>query len=101
MLGIVIHATNDWSGDVALIGAVPNILATIPFALGYVALIALWNQRPETRWHARFRAVGRMALTNYLTQTMIGLLVLDGLFEFGSLSRSQIFVFIVAGRTLP
>ena len=56
----------------------------------------LWNQRPETRWHERFRAVGRMALTNYLTQTIIGLLVLDGLFEFGSLNRSQIFVFIVA-----
>ena len=96
VLGVVIHSVNDWSGDVALVGAVPNILATIPFALGYVAVIALWNQRPETRWHARFRAVGRMALTNYLTQTMIGLLVLDGLFEFGSLSRLQIFVFIVA-----
>ena len=96
VLGVVIHATNDWSGDVALIGAVPNILATIPFALGYMALITLWNQRPETRWHERFRSVGRMALTNYLTQTMIGLLVLDGLFEFGSLSRSQIFVFVVA-----
>ncbi len=96
VLGVVIHVANDWSGDVALIGAVPNILATIPLALGSVALITLWNRRPETRWHERVRAVGRMALTNYLTQTMIGLLVLDGLFEFGSLSRSQIFVFIVA-----
>jgi uncharacterized protein len=96
VLGVVIHTANDWRGDVALVGAVPNILATIPFALGYVAVITLWNQRPETRWHERYRAVGRMALTNYLTQTMIGLLVLDGLFEFGSLSRSQIFVFIVA-----
>jgi uncharacterized protein len=96
VLGVVIHTVNDWSGDVALIGAVPNILATIPFALGYVAVIALWNQRPETRWHERFRAVGGMALTNYLTQTMIGLLVLNGLLEFGSLSRSQIFVFVGA-----
>lgn len=94
--GVVVHAANDWSGDVALIGAVPNIVATIPVALGYVATITLWNQRSTTRWHERFRAVGRMALTNYLTQTMIGLLVLDGLFEFGSLSRSQIAVFILA-----
>ncbi len=46
------------------------ILATIPFALGYLAVITLWYQRPDTRWHERFRAVGHMALTNYLTQTI-------------------------------
>lgn len=96
VLGVAIHVGYDWSGDVALIGAVPNIMATIPMALAYLAIIALWNQRPDTRWHERVRAVGRMALTNYLTQTIIGLLVLDGLFEFGSLSRSQILAFIVA-----
>ena len=95
ILGVVIHATNDCSGNVALIGAVPNTLATIPMALGYVAVISLWNQRSTTRMHERIRAVGRMALTNYLTQTILGLLVLDGLFEFESLGRSQIFVFIV------
>ena len=95
ILGVVIHATNDWGGDVALIGAVPNILATIPMALGYIAVITLWNQRPDTRLHERFRAVGRMALTNYLTQTILGLLILDGVFDFGSRTRSEIFVFIV------
>ena len=96
VLGVVTHMTNDWSGDVALIGAVPNIVATIPMALGYIAVITLWNQRSTTRLHERFRAVGRMALTNYLTQTIIGLLVLDGLFSFDTLSRTQIFIFIVA-----
>ncbi len=95
ILGVVVHAASGWSGNVALVGAVPNDLATIPLALGYLAVITLWNQRPETRWHERFRAVGRMALTNYLTQTMIGLLVLDWFFEFGTLGRTQIFVFIV------
>ena len=74
----------------------PNIVATIPMALGYIAVITLWNQRSTTRLHERFRAVGRMALTNYLTQTIIGLLVLDGLFSFDTLSRTQIFIFIVA-----
>ncbi len=96
ILGVLIHSLGGWSGSVALIGAVPNVVATVPLALGYLAAITLWNQRPETRWHLRFRAVGRMALTNYLTQTMLGLLVLDGLFEFGSLGRAQIFAFVVA-----
>ncbi len=96
ILGVVIHATNDWSGRVALIGAIPNTLATIPLALGYLAVITLWNQRTETRWHQRIRSVGRMALTNYLTQTMLGLVVLNLVFDYGSLGRSQIAVFIIA-----
>lgn len=94
--GVTIHSLNDWSGDVALVGAVPNILATAPLAIAYLAVISLWNQRPDTWLHQRVRAVGRMALTNYLTQTVIGLLVLDGLFAFGSLGRLQILGFVVA-----
>jgi len=96
VLGVAIHWANDWSGDVALVGAIPNILATAPLAIAYLSVITLWNQRPDTRLHERFRAVGRMALTNYLTQTLLGLLVLDGLFEFGTLGRWQIGVFILA-----
>ena len=96
VLGVVIHSVGDWSGDVALVGAVPNTLATIPLTLAYLALITLWNQRPDTSAHERIRAVGRMALTNYLTQTAIGLLVLDGLFEFGTLGRAAIFGFVLS-----
>lgn len=94
-VGVAIHAASDWSGDVALIGAVPNILATAPMAIGYMALITLWNQRPDTWLHERFRAVGRMALTNYLVQTVLGLLVLDGVLGFGTLGRDEILLFIV------
>ena len=96
ILGVVIHAANDWSGDVALIGAVPNILATVPLALGYIAGISLWNQRAETRLHERFRAVGRMALTNYLTQTIFGVLILTEWIGIGELGRAEIFVFVLA-----
>ena len=96
VLGVIVHSANDWSGDVALIGAVPNTLATIPLTLAYLATITLWNQRPETAAHRRIRAVGRMALTNYLSQTALGLLILDGVFDFGTLGRSEILVFVVA-----
>ncbi len=96
ILGVVIHAASGWSAEVALVGAVPNTLATIPLALAYVAVITLWNQRPDTWLHERFRAVGRMALTNYLTQTILGLLVLDQLIGKGEIGRAEIFVFILA-----
>jgi uncharacterized protein len=52
-----------------------NTLATIPMALGYIGAITHWNRRPETAMHRRFRAVGRMALTNYLMQSVLGIAI--------------------------
>ena len=95
ILGVAIHLANDWNPDVALVGAVPNILATVPMAIGYIALITLWNQRDDTRLHERVRAVGRMALTNYLTQTIMGLTILGAMIGVGELGRAEIFVFIL------
>ena len=89
-------AASDFSPDVALIGAIPNTFATFPLAFAYLSLIALWNLRPETALHRRVHAVGRMALTNYLTQTIIGVIVLRTLFEPSDLNRSWILLFIVA-----
>ena len=41
-LAPAIVAVSDFSPDVALVGAIPNTIATIPVVLGYVGLIALW-----------------------------------------------------------
>lgn len=94
--GFTWMAATDFSADVAIMGAVPNTFATLPLALAYLSLIALWNLRGEGALHRRIHAVGRMALTNYLTQTIIGVIVLRTLFEPGDLNRSWILLFIVA-----
>ena len=57
-------------------GAIPSTLGTAPAVLGYTALIVLWNRRPATGPHRRLYSVGRMVLTNYLTQTVLGVLAL-------------------------
>ncbi len=75
--GVIITALNDYSREIAFIGQIPNTLGTIPAALGYMSLIILWNNRADNRLKRRLRAVGRMALTNYLSQTALGLLVLS------------------------
>ena len=94
--GVVIQFATDFSPSIALAGEIPNTLATIPVALGYLGLISLWNQRPTSAVHERLRAEGRMALTNYLTQTIIGVIVLQVVFERGALTRTTLAGFVLA-----
>lgn len=94
--GVIWQIAAGFSPDIALIAEAPNTLATIPIAMGYLGLITLWNQRNSSWLHDRVRAVGRMALTNYLTQTIIGIIVLRGIFDRGDVSRSGIAVFILS-----
>ena len=70
---------NDYSREIAFIGQIPNTLGTIPSSLGYMSLIILWNNAGDSWLKRRLRAVGRMALTNYLAQTVLGVLVLTTL----------------------
>lgn len=76
-LGVIVTALYDYSRDVAFIGQIPNTIGTIPASLGYMSVIILWNNGADTWLKRRLRAVGRMALTNYLTQTLIATLVMS------------------------
>ena len=92
--GSALYIATDWSVDYALTGTVPTGLGTIPMALGYMAAIILWN-RSGSRRLERFRNAGRMALTNYLTQTVIGLATLGWLLDDVDLTRTMIAVWIL------
>ena len=87
---------NDWEASTALVGWALNTFATPLVAIGYLGVITLWNQRPETAWHLRIRGVGRMALTNYLSQTVIGILVLRVVLDHDSLGRLALVGFVVS-----
>ena len=95
--GGVITAMNDYSREVAFIGQIPNTLGTIPSSLGYMSLIILWNGRADSWLKQRLRAVGRMALTNYLAQTVLGVLVLTVLLgDFAYVNRGAVLLFVLA-----
>ena len=95
--GVIITAVNDYSREIAFIGQIPNTLGTIPASLGYMSLIILWNNRVDSWLKERLRAVGRMALTNYLSQTVLGLLVLTVLLgDADFVNRSVVLVFVFA-----
>ena len=96
-LGVVITTANDYSREIAFVGQIPNTLGTIPASIGYMSIIILWNNRVESWLNERLRAVGRMALTNYLTQTAFGVIVLTTLLGDADLvNRSAILVFVFA-----
>ena len=94
-LGVVIVALNDFSREVAFIGHIPNQLGTIPATLGYLSLIVLWNQRENNWLKSRLTAAGRMALTNYLTQSVLGVLMLAVALGDIAPGRSGLLVFVL------
>ncbi|MFO7777049.1 MAG: DUF418 domain-containing protein [Nitriliruptoraceae bacterium] len=94
VVGIVIRSLSGWSPDVAIVGHIPTGLGTLPMALGYLALIVLFD-RSSSRHLERVRNAGRMALTNYLTQTILGLTMLGWLLRDMDLTRTMIAVWIL------
>lgn len=96
-LGVIATALNGYSREVAFIGQIPNTLGTMPAALGYMSLIILWDARADAWLKRRLRAVGRMALTNYLTQTLFGVIVLTTLLgDNDSVGRAALLLFVFA-----
>ena len=95
--GVVVTAASDYSREIAFIGQIPNTIGTIPASLGYMSLIILWSNRADSRLKRRLSAVGRMALTNYLAQTALGVLVLTTLLaDADYVNRSAVLVFALA-----
>ena len=94
-LGVIVTAANDYSREIAFIGQVPNTLGTIPASLGYMSLIIIWNNHGDSGFRRRLRAAGRMALTNYLAQTILGVLLLTMLLgDVGWVNRAAVLVFV-------
>ena len=101
-LGVIVTSLGNYSREVAFIGQLPNTLGTIPAALGYMSLIILWNHNWNQNdgmgsWlKGRLLAVGRMALTNYLLQTILGMLALTVVLGGVDVNRTGIMIFCLA-----
>jgi uncharacterized protein len=72
-------------------------MANLPMALGYLGLVVLATIGPVGRWLSVLAPAGRMALTNYLMQSLVASLVFYGygLGLFGELGRAAQVGFVV------
>jgi uncharacterized protein len=91
--------TAQFSPEVMLHTFITYDLGRIPMTLGHLGSIALLYR---TRWFASasrvLGAVGQMALTNYLTQSLLCLLIFTGagLAWYGQLARHELYYVVIA-----
>ena len=95
-LGVVFVAVNGFSREVAFTGNTANNLGAIPAALGYMSVLILWNRGADNWLKRRLRAAGRMALTNYLAHTLLGILILSVLLGDFTINRAGLLLFVLA-----
>ena len=97
--GVVWTGSAGFGLAAAMRGNLFNDLALLPMTLGYFGLLSWWDRHGPTAWVARVRAVGRMALTNYLTQTLLCLAIIE-VVPSGWLSRGTLWLGVIAICTL-
>ena len=106
-VGVLVNALEAWAVLSSGFDPVVNTfnwlvsyeLGRVPTTLGHIGLVMLiWKSGVFAGAMQRLGAVGRMAFTNYLMQSVIGMLLFTGvgLGLFGQLARHELY-YVVAG----
>jgi uncharacterized protein len=96
--GVYENFAHEWSIEFSMFfGSIPNYWASIPVALGYIALvmIAIREHRLVPLQH-RLAAVGQLAFTNYIAHSVLCWLVFNVLGLYGEVTRWQQLLFVLA-----
>ena len=70
-VGLAWTATQNFSPTAIVHGNIANTVGTVPMALGYLGLLMWWNEKTSGVLINRIRALGKTALTNYIGQTVV------------------------------
>ena len=107
VVGLAVNAFEVWTKTssgfqkpwVSNIPSVTEDLGRVALALGYLALVAVvCSKGALAAARSALAAVGRMALSNYILQSLVGLLLFHG-FAFGlwnELTRPQLYLVVLA-----
>ena len=93
LISLYLFTAQNWDALYSqFIGRVPNHIATPFISSGYIALVMLWSKSGfALKLQNQIAAVGRMALTNYIGQSIIGTFIFYGfgLGLFGTMNRIE------------
>lgn len=99
LTGLYFNYKNDWSCQFSFfIGAQFNFVGSLPMALSYIALIMLLIKSSAGEHLANWLApVGRMALTNYIMQSLLASFIFygHGFGLFGQKGRAELWLYIL------
>ena len=93
-VGLAWTATQNFSPTAIVQGNIANTVGTVPMALGYLGLLMWWNEETSGALVNRIRALGKTALTNYIGQTVV-CVMLASLLPNEWLSRTTVFLLII------
>jgi uncharacterized protein len=93
-VGLAWTATQNFSPAAIVQGNFANTMGTVPLALGYLGLLMWWNEKTSGVLINRIRALGKTALTNYIGQTVV-CVVLASLIPGEWLNRTTVFLLII------
>ena len=93
-VGLAWTATQNFSPTAIVQGNFANTMGTVPMAMGYLGLLMWWNEKTSGVLINRIRALGKTALTNYIGQTVV-CVVLVSLLPGEWLNRTTVFLLII------
>lgn len=99
IIGLQQNQSAGWSCEFSFfIGSQYTMVASLPMALGYIGLIIWWYKQSGQKFLTTWLApVGRMALTNYLMQSIISTFIFygHGLGLYGTMGRASLWWVII------
>ena len=99
IIGLIQNNAHSWSCDYSFfLGSQFNFLASLPMALAYIGIIMLLCKSSfVTQLQEWLAPVGRMAMTNYLMQSIIATFIFygHGLGLYGTVGRAEQWLFIL------
>ena len=94
VVGLFLNYSERWSLEFSVVlGSIATHIAAPIMLMAYLSCLLLWMQSDSWRRLKQvIQAVGRMALSNYILQSVIGLLLFSGFGfgYFGEFSRFQL-----------
>jgi len=93
VLGVVQNFNADWNLEYSMfLGSQFNYYGSLGLSFGYICAIMLFAKSKQLgNLKIRFASIGRMALTNYISQSIIGVAIFYGIGFgiFGQLERYE------------